>query len=520
MCVAGRSENELSCNEEIRIVKELETVLENGLVCSVDWLAFTVLDKTYYSETKNEDGYEIAIQDIRDITIDDCEKVLETFGFDTSEFQDCGHGGMGYSKMFKYIKGGIKIYCAGARGMGVHVDVSGSGITTFMEHFRNTCIIETLSGEKELNVEAYTLKGLFECITSIGKVTRIDLAIDNMHDLYYTVSEIEDIFRDKERHISKFRKGYGMKSYSGNGHTAYMGSGNSDVMLRVYDKQAEQNEKNNGTVIEHPWVRWELEIKHKKAEKLCEHIADGKTVPELCFGVLSNYIRVIVPDNNNKSRCTTDVKWEKFLHNVEKLSLHIPYRKKTLGEKMTWFSRQCGPILAGIIDAHDGDMSFVYDNIPEWHKRMNPNLQEVVAVEKVWLREEVERLNDEYELRKKEYEECLKRKEEHEKAVSQENASVQIESTLTPSQRAVTEALNRCMRTLKVTDLNMISYLISCGRNDEERIDLCNKLCDDEVFRARWMSASVKELPKYLEKQEKWKAEILEDLRRKGIRTH
>ena len=48
-------------------------------------------------------------------------------------------------------------------------------------------------------------------------------------------------------------------------------------MLRVYDKQLEQNQKaEDGEVLEDPWVRWEFELKNERANIAVDFLIQRK----------------------------------------------------------------------------------------------------------------------------------------------------------------------------------------------------------------------------------------------------
>lgn len=76
-------------------------------------------------------------------------------------------------------------------------------------------------------------------------------------------------------------------------------------MFRIYDKQPEQNEKlvkEGKSPILHPWVRWEMELKQERAQEACKRMMQGSSINEVAIGILSNYLRIIEPDNERKNR--------------------------------------------------------------------------------------------------------------------------------------------------------------------------------------------------------------------------
>lgn len=152
-------------------------------------------------------------------------------------------------------------------------------------------------------------------------------------------------------------------------------------MLRVYDKQLEQNSKHRDDVapIEYEWVRWELELKGERAQMAVEHMLDGFSVGEVCVGVLANYFRVIIFDDSNKSRCSNDIKWDMFVDNIRALRLYVHHEEKTLEDKKNWIMRQVAPTLAGIIIANYGDISFLTQHLELQSGRMKRGLRDLVT---------------------------------------------------------------------------------------------------------------------------------------------
>lgn len=140
MCVKNNGVKHLDNDANIDNVKKLEAALARNLVCSIDYLAFTILDEAY--------NYESGINE---------------FGFSVSEFRDCGPGRNGYQKMYKYYNGGITVYVAGRNDMGIHFEVSSKGIATFVEHFQKICMIDVSFEESALDLDKYTFNELFRC---------------------------------------------------------------------------------------------------------------------------------------------------------------------------------------------------------------------------------------------------------------------------------------------------------------------------------------------------------------------
>ena len=350
----------------------IESNLNNGLRCSVDWLSFTV---EQYS---------------------DLETCLSDFGFSMEDFYESPRGANGYKKMLMYYGFSIRVLYDGNENMGIHFDFSGSAMTEFYRVYYESCFnIPTPWGTLAKDIELDVVKSLFRLIQRLGHVTRLDLAVDNMGCLFYSVKELYEIMT-LGRFVSKWRnwRFTEEKETNGNctGRTIYMGSRTSDIMLRVYDKELEQNkkypDKSDPKHVNQRWVRWELELKDGRANMVLDKFLDGLDVGQIAVGILSNYFRIIVNDDSNKSRCSNDIKWSEFIGEVEALRLYVPPIDKTLEQKKEWLFRQCAPTIAAVIMAEHGDISFISECLDVNAMRMNRKLREMVtAVNPNWFGE-------------------------------------------------------------------------------------------------------------------------------------
>lgn len=317
-------------------------VVDNGLTVSIDWLSFTVTD------------------------LNSVGAVIEFMGFDSGCFRDMPNGANGYKRMKKYDN--INILYDGANGMGIHVNVSGSSVNTLLESFKETLSVVTPFGKAyDLWDETVTTRFLQE-VLKIGHFTRIDLAIDDIGGNYYTLAELSEKL-EEGLVISRWRTYRSLveSGIFGNdkvGHTIYFGSSQSDIMMRVYDKQLEQNkglEPDSDRYIDTAWVRWELELHKKRADKFVDVLVSGIPFGEAVIGVLYNYFRIIQNDDCNKSRCSLDVKWKKFVCNVRKLRITIRKEEKTLDEQAYQFERQNGRKMALLFCYKGGDLEYFGD---------------------------------------------------------------------------------------------------------------------------------------------------------------
>ena len=339
-------------------------VLENGLRLSVDWLSFTILsDLTFYD-------------------------VVALMGYDAIDFMALPKGSRGYLSCHRHVTQNISILSDGRDDMGIHVEISGSSVADVLAHFRRIHSEPTPFGDDAYLMEDFNSSVLLDFLQKIewnGSVTRLDLAVDDLGTSFFTVDELKQLF-DSDCVVSKFRNFKYMSDtkIGGDctGKTLYVGSRQSDIMIRIYDKQLETNKKNASVGREPfalPWVRWELEIKGDRAKEAVSSLASGISLSALCIGVLSNYLRIIVNDNTRKARCSSSPKWESFLNGIKKLRLFCKNEPRTLDDMKENVKRQYAPTLATIIACEDGDTSFLSELLADGINRLNSRQAEMIA---------------------------------------------------------------------------------------------------------------------------------------------
>lgn len=337
--------------------------LDNGLFVSIDWLSFTVVSTT------------------------DIVDALDLFGYVIDDFAKLPKGARGYKTMYKVNGGSIYALCDGNVNMGVHIDVSGSSVADFLQRFSESLKIATPFGEGyDIDFDTTFMMALLEQIQRHGHLTRFDIAIDDVGCKYFSTDDIVRMY-DSARIISKFRnmrnviesESFGRKT----GHTVYFGSRTSDIFLRVYDKQLEQNKKlaDENKRVTNPWVRWELELKNERAVSVANMLVSGIKLGTVAVGVLGHYMRMIDLDDVNRSRCSTYSLWVEFTSNVAALKITVPKMLKTLDEKRSWVERQVAPTLAAIILADGGSLEFLENNLVSGLDRMNHSLYEMAMAE-------------------------------------------------------------------------------------------------------------------------------------------
>lgn len=186
-------------------------------------------------------------------------------------------------------------------------------------------------------------KLIFLILEKEGKITRIDLALDIFDESSPSVKTLQDYIKRGQLSTKSYKF---VEINSGrildgrlSGFTLYIGA--SPQLLRIYDKKQERRD-NAGEVIDvDKWVRWELELTGNKAMQVAFQIGKGKPLNVIVKGILAgHYCFKTQPKNSsdfhNKNRLPTMRWWQKFIDNIEGITLKVTREKLTLKKKKNW----------------------------------------------------------------------------------------------------------------------------------------------------------------------------------------
>ena len=132
-------------------------------------------------------------------------------------------------------------------------------------------------------------------------------------------------------------------------------------------------------MVTEPWVRWEIELKNDRANIAADFLIRRKGLGEIIMEILNNYVRFIIQDDSNRSRCSSHPLWEKFVGMVGKLRLYVEAVDKTIEEKKRWLIRQCLPTIAGVIIADGGSFDIITQHFDDAVSRMSSSLRQLVT---------------------------------------------------------------------------------------------------------------------------------------------
>lgn len=337
--------------------------LSNGLHLSVDWISWTL------AETE---------------TVDDAILMM---GFEPEDFKIQPRGLNGYRSQMRHVSHSISVQFDGNKNMGIHIDVSGSAVYALLTQFYESHLKRTVFGTDGFETDSFestVLRELMKEIKQYGHITRLDLAVDDIGTNYYSLPELHDLF-ESGLYVSRFRSWKETLEHGKfPGHTIYLGSRTSSAMLRIYDKQAEQNKKlisADMPPVEYSWVRWELELKRERAQSVLELVINGHDIAYLTMGILANYLSIIENDCSRKERCSIAKKYQEFINNIGKISLYSSPSEKTIDDTKKWLVRQVAPSLAKIALADGGCIDFLHYLIDNGLNRLTDSQLEMIRVQ-------------------------------------------------------------------------------------------------------------------------------------------
>ena len=244
--------------------------LENIIL--FDWLTFTcTIDSFSYSN------------------------LIYILGMENYDFKLIESYRYGYSKRVEF--GGISILFDGSVGMGVCVDMSGTGCRSFESY-------STLDWST-----------LFRRISCDGfNITRLDIAFDD----HTGILDMQRLLDDTDDHLYRSRSRWWLVEYGSTGTTIYHGSPQSNFRVRIYDKAAERGIVDGSK----HWIRVEIVLRSINAKNAILELVSGLSIGNLFRGTLSNYLVYCVESNDsNKSRWVTADYWEQLLESSPAIRL-------------------------------------------------------------------------------------------------------------------------------------------------------------------------------------------------------
>ncbi len=349
-----RTPNKQMTTDEIVDYYVQHEIAQNGLLVTIDYLEFTL----FVDRGENAD-----------ITGREIEAIEDVLQLDSNEFLSLPQGMNGYPKRLKWTPTSLFVlYGAGAR-QGVHVTMSGNACRTY---------VSTVGDLLLLMLRINALK---------GKVTRIDLAVDDLETQFYSIAELVECYQKHEivTRWKSMEQQYksDIESQINLKECLYFGSMKSDCFLRVYNKTIEQMNKEQRPIAEiaaaeNVWTRWELVLRRDAAQSVLQLVMGQMPLGEIWCGIMANYFRVTVAcEDSNHRRWETQEKWARFVGAALPLSIKSYPAIRDISTLKDWLSSQIMPSLAAVMEA-EGSLEWIAQNILNSVNRINPYYRSLI----------------------------------------------------------------------------------------------------------------------------------------------
>lgn len=283
--------------------------------------------------------------------------IVEFLGLQDLKFENL-KGFYGYRDRLYFD--GISIHYNGREDMGICVEMSGKGCRAW-EKYGNSdydgLFSEILENYSE-DAEKRTMN-----------ITRLDIAYDDFDgvlDLPLLCQETQ-----LKNFVSRFKDWQVI--FGNKGIAVNHGSKSSNVYVRIYDKRLEQNAEN---LVEH-WVRCEIQIRKECA---LGFIKLKDTVENKYFMVLNNYLRYIIPTDNqsNSSVLDTAPYWLNFIRSAESRSIfHKPADNYSFDKLYGFVNNQLSGAISTYIDVVGVEQFLIDINNSRKGKKLNSKYKSI-----------------------------------------------------------------------------------------------------------------------------------------------
>jgi phage replication initiation protein len=210
-----------------------------------------------------------------------------------------------------------------------------------------------------------------------GHLTRLDCALDDRNScvplttIRQAIEEGQCVTRaDRMQRISSSS----IHKATPSGETLYLGSPQSQTMLRIYDKRLESQAKQREDWQDYG-IRWELELKKDRAQvcgQVLSYLEEADWL-EFIVGVLRGYVdfRATSRDEEEEYRYRAPLLdwWLLLTDGFKKGHLVVEKDVQTLPKVKRWVSQSVAPMLAVICAADPGGAAWLEKQIIAARKR-------------------------------------------------------------------------------------------------------------------------------------------------------
>ena len=126
-------------------------------------------------------------------------------------------------------------------------------------------------------------------------------------------------------------------------------------MTRIYDKRLQMIYEKNypQKLLPKSWVRVEMELRDVAAQNAAIQLSIFADYQLLAHEILNNYVEFKDRSKDkNKSRWPMVSWWSDFIGSIPKMSVSRVLQPSTVERRVKWFTRQCAPSLAILMETH------------------------------------------------------------------------------------------------------------------------------------------------------------------------
>lgn len=277
------------------------------------------------------------------------EQIISLIGMDSVTWETI-KGAHGYRDRLYWNC--ISIHFNGSPDQGVWLEMSGQGCRAF----------ETVGhGDYDF---------LFQIVKDAGdqmKITRLDIAFDD----HSGILDLDVIIKDtlNGNYVSKANSWECIQSSKGT--SVIIGSRQSPVLIRIYDKAAERNITDGSH-----WIRVEMQLRDDRA---LQFVYQPYEIGDTFAGVLLNYLRYVVPDpeDSNKWRWPLTDYWAELVGEACQISIYSkPGLQYNLLNCENFVYNQAGNAINALLQVYDVD-TFL-EKLYERKTRPNPKYTQMV----------------------------------------------------------------------------------------------------------------------------------------------
>lgn len=214
---------------------------------------------------------------------------------DCGKIKNCGISFRGYHKSCYLINGGRVAWSDNRKE--IHFDLPSKSLHYYFKNFGEIVELIDFAIEKK------------------GNISRNDFFIDVEGEHFVSMKVIERAIKNRE-YVSRAKS----KDIYSTGETAYIGSGKSKKMLRIYDKAKESKLKDREI------TRFEMTHRDKYSNEFSSKLSKAyhsenreDKIQELIASTFRSYCDFVVVKGMNSSRWKQKRWWEKIVGDVEKI---------------------------------------------------------------------------------------------------------------------------------------------------------------------------------------------------------